>query len=274
VDTPVKRYSSGMHVRLAFAVAAHLEPEILLVDEVLAVGDAAFRQRCIGRMNEVARSGRTVVFVSHNMAAVESLCAKSILLEEGRIVREGDTGDVLQEYLGRQFAVTAGPDVTESPHRLAGMKPVARRFEIRDHEDRATQCISLGESMTFDLELASDGLLRDVVVGIHIYNIMGQRVATCHTTHQYGGRIDVEGRVRLTCRLNRCDLLPGTYAVVLGVAAGRETVDRIDPVTSFEVTPRDVYGTGRLPAPRDGVIAPDAQWTVGNSQDSFGVPVS
>src|SRR5206468_9107142 len=100
LDTPVKRYSSGMYVRLAFAVAAHLEPEILVVDEVLAVGDAAFQQKCIGKMGDVARSGRTVVFVSHNMQAVTQLCSRAILLDHGSIVFDGASVDGVEKYLG------------------------------------------------------------------------------------------------------------------------------------------------------------------------------
>jgi len=104
VDTPVKRYSSGMYLRLAFAVAAHLDPDILLVDEVLAVGDAAFQKKCLGKMEQVSHAGRTVLFVSHNMAAVRMLCAQSILLEEGRVACFGDTGTVIHHYSGRVAA--------------------------------------------------------------------------------------------------------------------------------------------------------------------------
>jgi lipopolysaccharide transport system ATP-binding protein len=107
LDTPVKRYSSGMQVRLAFAVAAHLEPEILLVDEVLAVGDAEFQQRCLGRMKEVTGEGRTVVFVSHNLAAVRALCPRAVVLEKGRLAFDGSTDDAVHRYLGHQGVTTA-----------------------------------------------------------------------------------------------------------------------------------------------------------------------
>src|SRR5207247_11405608 len=104
LDTPVKRYSSGMYVRLAFAVAAHLEPEILIVDEVLAVGDYEFQRRCLGKMNEVAHCGRTVLFVSHNMAAIEELCPRSLLLRQGSVERQGPTGAVIAHYLASKTA--------------------------------------------------------------------------------------------------------------------------------------------------------------------------
>ncbi len=107
LDTPVKRYSSGMYVRLAFAIAAHLEPEVLIVDEVLAVGDAAFQRKCLGKMSDVAQSGRTVIFVSHNMAAVRNLCHEAILLDSGRVAHAGDTPEVIDAYLNQLFASTA-----------------------------------------------------------------------------------------------------------------------------------------------------------------------
>ncbi|HOI72900.1 MAG TPA: polysaccharide ABC transporter ATP-binding protein [Syntrophales bacterium] len=121
IDTPVKRYSSGMYVRLAFAVAAHLEPEILLVDEVLAVGDAEFQKKCLGKMGEVAREGRTVLFVSHNMAAVRNLCARSILLEDGRIAADGPSEDTVNRYLRTKTIEKAVADATEIDARMEGV---------------------------------------------------------------------------------------------------------------------------------------------------------
>ncbi len=111
LDTPVKRYSSGMYVRLAFAVAAHLEPEILIVDEVLAVGDAQFQRKCLGKMGAVSRQGRTVLFVSHNMTAVRNLCTRALLLRHGRIQRDAEPAAVIQEYLSEHAAAPSGPDV-------------------------------------------------------------------------------------------------------------------------------------------------------------------
>ena len=106
IDTPVKRYSSGMHVRLAFAVAAHLEPEILIIDEVLAVGDAAFQKKCLGKIRDVMRQGRTVLFVSHNMAAIQGLCSKCYLLSRGRLIAEGSPGSVVEAYLAEGSVAT------------------------------------------------------------------------------------------------------------------------------------------------------------------------
>jgi lipopolysaccharide transport system ATP-binding protein len=140
LDTPVKRFSSGMQVRLAFSVAAHLEPEILLVDEVLAVGDAEFQRKCLGKMQDVTRHGRTVVFVSHNLAAVRSLCSRAILLEKGRLLFDGDADDAVERYLGRggdrEAAVVDGERLDErvAKRRLYGTEPLFRcdRISVLD----------------------------------------------------------------------------------------------------------------------------------------------
>jgi lipopolysaccharide transport system ATP-binding protein len=133
VDTPVKHYSSGMYMRLAFSVAAHLEPEILLVDEVLAVGDLAFQKKCLGKMGEVAEQGRTVLFVSHNMAAIKQLCKTGILLHEGRILRQGPIGDVIQEYIGGAALSASCVEIKPTDH-VTGLNGIqVRRVELLNH---------------------------------------------------------------------------------------------------------------------------------------------
>jgi lipopolysaccharide transport system ATP-binding protein len=145
LDTPVKRYSSGMQVRLAFAVAAHLEPEILLVDEVLAVGDAEFQEKCLGKMRDVTREGRTVVFVSHNLAAVRSLCSRALLLEQGRLTFDGDTDEAVEHYLhraggARDSAVVEGEALAARlvKSKVYGDQALFRcnRISVRDEEGR------------------------------------------------------------------------------------------------------------------------------------------
>ena len=262
IDTPVKRYSSGMYVRLAFAVAAHLEPEILLVDEVLAVGDFAFQKKCLGKMGEVAHGGRTVLFVSHNMAAVESLCVCSLLLNEGRLVEAGQTEQVINRYLNMGAGGVYDVDLSTHPARMPSATPVMQRLRIADRAGRTLESVSLGEDVRFEVELSSSKILRDVAVGIHIYNALGQRVVTCHSSYQHLQAISIQGVVRVSCQMRRCSLLPGPYSIVLGVASRHEMVDRVEPALSFDVIARDFYGTGRLPPPRDGVFAPDVSWEV------------
>ena len=264
IDTPVKRYSSGMYVRLAFAVAAHLEPEILLVDEVLAVGDVQFQKKCLGKMSEVARgAGRTILFVSHNMAAVEALCTKCILLDQGHLAAWGDTEATIGQYLQCASDVSgADVDLTRSPGRVTGFRPVAHRFRIRNASGQLTGSVPLLTDVIFDLDVRTENVLHNVAVFLHFYNGMGQRVLTLSSRHQRPEPIEVTGLTTLSCRFPRCSLLPGSYRILLSVAEGYQEIDRIDPAVSFDVVPRDVFGTGRLPAPRDGVYVADAEWEV------------
>jgi len=146
IDTPVKRYSSGMLVRLAFAVAAHLEPEILIVDEVLAVGDADFQKKCLGKMNEVSSSGRTVVFVSHNMQAVRRLCPQSILLREGQVVEHGDTPMVIDRYLSHASILQFNTNISRAADSGLTKDFEIDRVELRSQEGELTSSICFDET--------------------------------------------------------------------------------------------------------------------------------
>jgi lipopolysaccharide transport system ATP-binding protein len=162
LDTPVKRYSSGMQVRLAFAVAAHLQPEILLVDEVIAVGDAEFQQKCLGKMKDVTREGRTVIFVSHNLAAVRSLCPRALVLEGGRLVFDGPSDGAIERYVGRaehrHAAVVAGPelDLRLAKSRVYGDQPVFRctRIVVQDEGGLPASSFRSDEEITIAIDYA------------------------------------------------------------------------------------------------------------------------
>lgn len=162
LDTPVKRYSSGMQVRLAFAVAAHLEPEILLVDEVLAVGDVSFQEKCLGKMRDVTREGRTVVFVSHNLAAVRSLCPRALVLESGKLVFDGPTDDAVHRYLaggaGKTAAVVEGRDLElrAAKERVYGDRPFFRcdRVAVRNESGIATTSFDSDEAVTVEIDFS------------------------------------------------------------------------------------------------------------------------
>ncbi|HEX8707873.1 MAG TPA: ABC transporter ATP-binding protein [Pyrinomonadaceae bacterium] len=173
IDTPVKHYSSGMYMRLAFAVAAHLEPEILLVDEVLAVGDAAFQKKCLGKMGDVAKAGRTVLFVSHNMTAVNQLCSSAVMLADGQIVRQGETGEVVAEYL-KMGSESGGERLWPDPESAPGDD------QIRLH---AIRVISQGE-VTADVDIDKEVLVevefwslapesRNILANIYLLDSMG-----------------------------------------------------------------------------------------------------
>jgi lipopolysaccharide transport system ATP-binding protein len=262
IDTPVKRYSSGMYVRLAFAVAAHLEPEILLVDEVLAVGDVQFQKKCIGKMGNISKKGRTVLFVSHNMAAIASLCTKCILLENGRFVDISDSESVITKYLNRVLGKSCDTDLRNHPGKIVNKYSVAHRFLIKNSKGDILQRIPIGSTAKFEIYLESDRRWSNISIGIHIYNSYGQRVVTYNSKFQHPDNIILEGSAVVSCIMPRLILLPGRYSLILSVASGRMELERIENVIFFEVTPRDIYGTGKMHGPKDGVFAPDGYWKV------------
>jgi lipopolysaccharide transport system ATP-binding protein len=176
IDTPVKRYSSGMYVRLAFAVAAHLEPEILLVDEVLAVGDAAFQRQCLGKMHDISRSGRTIIFVSHNMPAITRLCDRALLFAEGRLLDDGPPDRVVARYLSSEFGTTARrdwPDPATAPGRdwvrLRSVRVVTEALETVEAVDVRS---AVGIEISFDVLAERDPF----VPGIALVNDQGEAI--------------------------------------------------------------------------------------------------
>ncbi len=234
LDTPVKRYSSGMYVRLAFAVAAHLEPEILLVDEVLAVGDTEFQKKCLGKMGDVAKGGRTVLFVSHNMAAIQSLCCKGIFLEKGYLLKSGSVDSVIHDYLERPLQPRSG-DV--------GLISLGRKLLLR--------CLSFvpgtvmsGESVDFRLELLSREPVRLRQAAILIFSELGARVAVLDF-RQIGLR-DIEvsemGSV-VEGRIHALPLVEGDYRIGLYLATCEHQDNYLDLAT-FTVLSR--VGAGDL----------------------------
>lgn len=261
IDTPVKRYSSGMQVRLAFAVAAHLDPEILIIDEVLAVGDAEFQKRCLGKMDEVSRSGRTVLFVSHNMAAVESLCEKAILLNSGIIGAQGATDCVISKYATEAATSLSGDvDLWLARGRPPYAKSVFRRLRILNKDLKEVSAINVGEPILFEITLEYPEQIGQFVVGIHVYNSRQVRLLTLHTAHQINDVLRMQRKAVLNCFLPHCRLMPDRYSVILGLQADRGIVDRIESGIYFDVLPSDYFGTGRLPRPGDGLFLEKAIW--------------
>jgi len=261
LDTPVKRYSTGMQVRLAFAVAAHLEPEILIIDEVLAVGDAEFQRRCLGKMDDVARSGRTVLFVSHNMAAVENLCTSCVMLERGRLRARGHTRDIISAYLSESRDVVGDVDLTK---RQAHGQGVLRRFRILDPDGSTTPAIPLGGSAVFEISGRTGKQLKAVTMNIRIDSSMGQRVAVFHTLYQYPDSIVLKDDFTLRCTMDNCRLMPGIYHLRLILKDMEMVVDETEPI-SFEVSAADVYKTGKVLPARTGSYVPEAKWAVAGS---------
>ena len=262
LDTPVKRYSSGMYVRLAFAVAAHLEPEILLVDEVLAVGDTRFQKKCLGKMEDIGRSGRTVLFVSHNIAALEALCGRCILIDRGQVKAEGETRSILARYYEDDNDRSAGSrDLTEHRSRTRSSEPIMRRVTLSDGDRESLSCIRMLSSLSIHVDIDVKGSPIQPVLGVGIRTDLGTPLFGVDCRNVSGVDFGkVQGPATISCHLDDLPLMPGTYLVDL--AFGNETRD-FDMVTSaiaFEVVPGDVFGSGDLPSKAAGSIFWQASW--------------
>jgi lipopolysaccharide transport system ATP-binding protein len=259
LDTPVKRYSSGMYVRLAFAVAAHLEPEILIVDEVLAVGDTEFQQKCLGKMGEVARSGRTVLFVSHHLAVVENLCRVGLLLDRGRVVTYGSVRDVISAY-STAMTPSSHESFSERPDRKGNGAIRFVEARLVDGAGQPRHSLTCGADAIFEMRLhnTAAGSARSVHVSVGIENALGQRVTTWSTSYAGGDFASAPaGEFAVRVHLPRVALLPGTYKYYLFATVNGDVADWLLPAGSFEVEPGDFYGTGQLPGPRDGTFISD-----------------
>ncbi len=236
LDTPVKRYSSGMSVRLAFAVAAHLEPEILLVDEVLAVGDASFQRKSLGKMNEVAREGRTVVFVSHNLAIIQALCTRGVLLERGEVVTDAPIGEAVDSYL-RTLERSASTDLLERTDRdgRAYDETLVRQLEVRGPSGQANAIVA-GQGATIVVEVTEQ--LPTMECQLTIANSLGQPICTLDSEMSAPGDVRDPGLgTRIECEVPALPLMPGRYRIDVIVKAKRQIQDGLQAAAFFDVEP-------------------------------------
>ncbi len=267
IDTPVKHYSSGMHVRLGFAVAAHLEPEILLVDEVLAVGDAAFQKKCLGKMGDVARAGRTIIFVSHNMAAIESLCSSCLLIGAGRLEAEGEPAQIVMRYMASELRGHGGVrSLIEHQGRRGGSTPIMRSVSLRAGDEVPTDVVRMGSPLEATVDFGAPHPIRPVL-GITLKTAEGMPLFGVSNRWTNQG-VDAQ-RVSsgtITCGFESLPLMPGTYQLDLYLGDFGDPsrdLDIIRDAISFEVVPADLLGTGMLPNPADGPIFWTAKWRAG-----------
>lgn len=246
LDTPVKRYSSGMYVRLAFAVAAHLEPEILIVDEVLAVGDMAFQRKCLGRMREVGRSGSTILFVSHNMPAVESLCTRAILLEKGKVAHDGGVRELIAEYhrrvLDTQGETGVNLEEVDSPQR---MHKILRSCVLLNGNAEPTNFISLGGKFHLRIGVDAPITVDFPTITIGIDDAMGQRLLSLQTPLSQPVIEQMRGSGTIDCKVGPFPLAPGDYWIKLGIYVVPDMLDVVERVLRFTVTEAEAFGTGR-----------------------------
>ncbi len=235
LDTPVKRYSSGMYVRLAFAVAAHLEPEILIVDEVLAVGDAQFQKKCLGKMQDVAqRQGRTVLFVSHNMDAVLRLCHRGILMASGKIQKNGTAAEVADAYLEGQIPSSTVVNLAKIP-RTTDMNGKARLVALMPASDKNNWSFTFGEDLVFDFEIESQQHFDNIEIGIGLFSVRGFEVASWSNTYAKTNLKLEPGCNKIRLNFKDFTILPGQYYLRAGLRSDRGLEDYIPEAVQFEV---------------------------------------
>lgn len=254
LDTPVKRYSSGMYVRLAFSIAAHLDPEILVIDEVLAVGDGAFQKKCLGKMAEACARARTVLFVSHNLAAVEALCTRGIVLQQGRMVFAGSSKDAIGYYLRNVSAEAVGAtshvvDLTSAPGRPAKYRPLLKRVELYAEDDRPL-CgeLPVGGALKARIHFSLEEPCTSFDASIAFDTPTGQRICTAHSAYE-PDRVHEErvGEQVFVCDIPSLPLVPGEYKVNVGLDIASHEVDWVDDAARLTVIKSDYYGTGIVP---------------------------
>ncbi|HVT45430.1 MAG TPA: ABC transporter ATP-binding protein [Thermoanaerobaculia bacterium] len=266
LDTPVKRYSSGMYVRLAFAVAAHLTPEILLIDEVLAVGDIEFQRRCLGRMGEVARSGRTVVFVSHNLASIEDLCSRSMLLKRGEIVRIGETRDVVGAYLAQASGESVW-DFSDTVEREGTGRARITRLELLHATDElAIDSVPFGSPFRIRLHFFSHSRISDPDFGVSLLTERNERLFLSYTRDVGITIRAIEGEGSCECLVRSPNILPGTYRLEAWISdiPNVSYADHLRMVGKVQITADspEIQNVGRLLVPHRGKIYVDCDWKV------------
>ena len=271
IDTPLKHYSSGMQMRLAFAVAAHLEPEILIIDEVLAVGDAAFQKKCLGKMGQVAKQGRTVLFVSHTMSTILNLCSRALLLEGGRLARQGSALDIVKEYLA-SLQTAADGDLSSYEDRQGHGNVRFTRVWFEDDRGNAMEQAISGETLVVvaRYESKSEKRLTNCRVSVSIEDILGHPLFLCDTRTFSSEAQNLLPSGTLRCVIPRLPLTQGQYRVSLFLEVNREVEDWLNSVITLHVVDGDFFGSGRqYPKGWEGkcVLVPHS-WEVDEKLDS------
>lgn len=261
LETPLKRYSSGMYVRLAFAVAAHLETDILLVDEVLAVGDAAFQKKCLGKMGNLATEGRTVLFVSHNMATVANLCERAILLDRGKVARIGLVTDIVQEYLA---SVDSSGSITlrDRSDRHGNGQLRITNISLEDEHGNPVDYLQSGRDALIILsyEAHSVSNLTNVKISISVANNWGHGVCVFQSDLVGSAFSEVKPDGKFVCSIPRVPLASGLYPFSVDVTVNGERADLVRDAGKIRVEVGDFFGHGKYPQPQDGPALIPHSW--------------
>ncbi|MCU0418238.1 MAG: ABC transporter ATP-binding protein [Cyclobacteriaceae bacterium] len=257
LDTPLKHYSSGMQLRLAFAVAAFLEPEILIIDEVLAVGDAEFQKKCLGKMEDVSKSGRTILFVSHNMAAVENLCDRAVLLEGGQHIFAGPVADVIEQYNSRNL-------VSQTEIKLPKPLDAHAWLDTLTFADRQEPVYYFGESIVLRATYVSEKEIHPCL-GMVVSSIDGTKLINANNRYQKDGQETFRGTTgTITCQLGAVPLMEGKYTVSLFFGDEKSDTHIIEQAATFEVKERDLWGTKKTPPRKASYLWWPVQFTLTN----------
>jgi len=260
-----------MYVRLAFAVAAHLDPEILVVDEVLAVGDLSFQKKCLGKMSEVSRGGRTVLFVSHNMAAIENLCTRGVVLHQGKLAFDGGSKDAIQFYLNSLSAQHGTGHVVELDgvgERRSIVAPLLKRLEfLTENEQPLSEGLPIGSRLKVKVHFDLPKATSNFNIGLGFNNIYGQRIFTANSMFE-PNRSDKEhaGAQVFSCEIPSFTLTPGEYSVKVFMDLKGSEADAIEDAAKITVLESDFYGTGKVP--RNGAVVMRQRWYLEQAADA------
>jgi lipopolysaccharide transport system ATP-binding protein len=259
LDTPVKRYSSGMYVRLAFAVAAHLEPEILIVDEVLAVGDAQFQKKCLGKMGDAVKTGRTVLFVSHNMDAVLTLCNSVLVVDGGRISERMSTNDGVKEYLAAANREDDLPLSKKPRFQAKTREPIFTDLKVTSDSGHGN-VVECGGGVTFEITISNCADLHNVTVAVALLNERSQRIMLVHSEYQNKKFFNGAASKKIICKVPSLPLTPGAYSVELVMGDTYSYIERVERADRLNVIFADYLGTGMLPKNHQCQVVLPATW--------------
>jgi lipopolysaccharide transport system ATP-binding protein len=241
IDSPVKRYSSGMMVRLGFAIAAHLEPEILIVDEVLAVGDAEFQKKCLGKMNNISKKdGRTVLFVSHNMSSIASLCKRGMVFADGKLVYNGLIDKAIEHYYESQKHFDNKIDLKKNQNKIIQLSA------IRIYNSLNIETNRLWFQENFHIELEIEGNLKRAVIGILFGNKMIQQICRAYTYESSNDIINIVGRRVIDCNFINLPLVPGKYFIHIWIGSGAEPIEFLENIMEINIIDNDFFQTGKI----------------------------